>query len=188
MSVKSLELPAYDPRGAYGMALAYCTSNRGGCHLRAYPISHEILRKPVPTDRFSFSGKARIIKIAEDTNAVVDSLVACKFSFFGATLEEYAELLSATTGVEYGPQSLKEIGETICLTERFYNCENGFSAKDDRLPSRFFRDALSNSQEVREREIPAALSASYRNRPEAADGAPGPPKVRATLVGHRTRP
>src|SRR6266704_3211075 len=38
MSVKSLELPAYDPRGAYGMALAYCTSNRGGCHLRAYPI------------------------------------------------------------------------------------------------------------------------------------------------------
>ena len=72
-----------------------CTSNRGGCHLRAYPISHEILRKPVATDRFSFSGKGRIIKIAEDTNAAVDSLVACKFSFFGATLEEYAELLSA---------------------------------------------------------------------------------------------
>jgi len=57
MSVKSLELPAYDPRGAYGMALAYATSNRGGCHLRAYPISHEILRKPVASDRFSFSGR-----------------------------------------------------------------------------------------------------------------------------------
>src|SRR6266702_5563512 len=110
MSVKSLELPAYDPRGAYGMALAYCTSNRGGCHLRAYPISHEILRKPVATDRFSFSGTARIIKIAEDTNATIDSLVACKFSFFGASLEEYAELLSAATGVEYSPQSLTEIG------------------------------------------------------------------------------
>ena len=92
MSVKSLELPAYDPRGAYGMALAYATSNRGGCHLRAYPISHEILRKPVASDRFSFSGKARMIKIAEDANAAVDSLVACKFAFFGASLEEYAEL------------------------------------------------------------------------------------------------
>ena len=98
MSVKSLELPAYDPRGAYGMALAYVTSNRGGCHLRAYPISHEILRKPVASDRFSFSGKARMIKIAEDANAAVDSLVACKFAFFGASLEEYAELLSAVTG------------------------------------------------------------------------------------------
>ncbi|TWJ26457.1 aldehyde ferredoxin oxidoreductase family protein [Geobacter argillaceus] len=148
MSVKGLELPAYDPRGAYGMALAYCTSNRGGCHLRAYPIAHEILRKPVATDRFSFSGKARIIKIAEDTNAAVDSLVACKFSFFGATLEEYAELLSATTGVEYSPQSLKEIGERIYLTERFYNCANGFTAGDDILPARFFAEAGSSGEGI----------------------------------------
>ena len=100
MSVKGQELPAYDPRGAYGMALAYAVSTRGGCHLRAYPISHEILRKPVATDRFTFSGKARIIKIAEDLNAVVDSLTACKFVFFAATLEEYAMALTAVTGVE----------------------------------------------------------------------------------------
>jgi aldehyde:ferredoxin oxidoreductase len=144
MSVKSLELPAYDPRGAYGMALAYCTSNRGGCHLRAYPISHEILRKPVATDRFSFSGKARIITIAEDTNAAVDSLVACKFSFFGATLEEYAELLSAATGMEYSPQRLHEIGNRIYLTERFYNCANGFDSRNDRLPERFFTEEGSS--------------------------------------------
>ena len=148
MSVKSLELPAYDPRGAYGMALAYCTSNRGGCHLRAYPISHEILRKPVPTDRFSFSGKARIITIAEDSNAAVDSLVACKFSFFGASLEEYAELLTATTGIDYSPQRLKEIGRRICLTERFYNCANGFSRKDDLLPKRFFTEAGSSGDGI----------------------------------------
>ncbi len=151
MSVKSLELPAYDPRGAYGMALAYCTSNRGGCHLRAYPISHEILRKPVATDRFSFSGKARIIKLAEDANAAVDSLVACKFSFFGATLEEYAELLSAATGEAYTPQSLKETGERIFMTERFYNCANGFDANDDRLPGRFFTEAGSGGEGI---EVP----------------------------------
>lgn len=151
MSVKSLELPAYDPRGAYGMALAYCTSNRGGCHLRAYPISHEILRKPVPTDRFSFSGKARIITIAEDTNAAVDSLVACKFSFFGASLEEFAELLTAATGCGYSPQRLKEIGRSICLTERFYNCANGFSRKEDILPERFFSEHGSSGDGI---EIP----------------------------------
>lgn len=148
MSVKSLELPAYDPRGACGMALAYCTSNRGGCHLRAYPISLEILRKPVAIDRFSFSDKARIIKIAEDTNAAVDSLAACKFSFFGATLEEFAGLLSAATGVEYDPQSLKEIGERICLTERFYNCANGFDRRDDRLPERFYREPGSAGEGI----------------------------------------
>lgn len=175
MSVKSLELPAYDPRGAYGMALAYCTSNRGGCHLRAYPISHEILRKPVPTDRFSFSGKARIIKIAEDTNAAVDSLVACKFSFFGATIEEYAELLSATSGMEYSPQSLKEIGERIYLTERFYNCANGFSSADDLLPERFYNEPGSSGEGIEIRPIDRQrfneeLQKYYRIRGLTEDG------------------
>lgn len=47
----------------------------------------------------SFSGKARIIKIAEDMNAVVDSLTACKFIFFAASLEEYARIYRAVTGV-----------------------------------------------------------------------------------------
>jgi aldehyde:ferredoxin oxidoreductase len=176
MTVKSLELPAYDPRGAYGMALAYVTSNRGGCHLRAYPISHEILRKPVPTDRFSFSGKARIIKIAEDVNAAVDSLVACKFAFLGATLEEYGELLSAVTGIDYTPESLKLIGERIYLTERFYNCENGFGAADDLLPERFFAEAGSGGEGIDVPPIDKArfleeLQKYYRIRGLTDDGA-----------------
>ncbi|HZD60645.1 MAG TPA: aldehyde ferredoxin oxidoreductase family protein [Anaerolineae bacterium] len=141
MSVKGLELPAYDPRGAYGMALAYATSSRGGCHLRAYPIANEILRKPVATDRFSFSGKARIIKIAEDMNAVADSLEMCKFAILAASLEEYAQILQGVTGIEYSGQSLLKIGEQIVNVERFYNCKNGFSAKDDMLPERFFSEA-----------------------------------------------
>ena len=148
LSVKALELPAYDPRGAYGMALAYCTSNRGGCHLSAYPISHEILRKPVATDRFSFSGKARIIAIAEDVNAAVDSLVACKFSFLGASLEEYSEILSAVTGVDFTPKELQEIGNRICLTERFYNFANGFDTRDDQLPERFFTEEGSSGDGI----------------------------------------
>ncbi len=140
MSVKSLELPAYDPRGAYGMALAYCTSTRGGCHLRAYPISHEILRKPVATDRFSFSGKARIIKISEDLNAAIDSIGACKFAFFGASLEEYARGFAAVTGLQIDHQDLLAAGDTISALERHINCLRGFTRKDDVLPLRFFTE------------------------------------------------
>jgi len=151
MSVKSMELPAYDPRGAYGMALAFCTSNRGGCHLAAYTISHEILRKPVATDRFSFSGKARVIKIAEDTNAAVDSMIFCRFSSLGVSPEEYAELLTATTGLESTPESLSRIGERIFMTERFYNCVNGFTAVDDILPDRFYKEHGSSGEGI---EIP----------------------------------
>lgn len=138
MAVKGLELPAYDPRGAYGMALGFAMSTRGGCHLRAYPISHEILRKPVATDRFSFSGKARIIKIAEDLNAVVDSLIACKFTFFAAGLEEYAKVFSAVTGQDVTAQDLLAAGEKIYYNERIINSCRGFDARHDDLPARFF--------------------------------------------------
>jgi aldehyde:ferredoxin oxidoreductase len=149
MSVKGLELPAYDPRGAYGMALAYATSNRGGCHLRAYPISYEILRKPVAADRFSFDGKARMVKIAEDMNAVIDSLTACKFVFFAASLEEYTKAVNAVTGRQYDVQSLIRIGERIWNLERSLNELNGFKQMHDDLPERFFKEEGSSSGAVK---------------------------------------
>ncbi len=151
MAVKSLELPAYDPRGAYGMALGYAVSTRGGCHLRAYPIGHEIFRKPVATDRFSFSGKARIIKISEDLNAVVDSLTACKFTFFAASMEEYAKAFTAVTGVEADAQDLLAIGERIYYNERIINYINGYDHHHDDLPYRFFKEAGSSGNAI---EIP----------------------------------
>lgn len=138
MTVKGQELPSYDPRGAYGMALSYATSTRGGCHLSAYPVSYEILRKPVATDRFTFEGKARIIKNSEDLNAVIDSLAVCGFIFFTASMEEYARVFYAVTGINLSAHELIKAGERIYYNERIMNAANGFSAKDDDLPSRFF--------------------------------------------------
>ncbi len=177
MSVKGLELPAYDPRGAYGMALGYATSTRGGCHLRAYPISHEILRKPVATDRFSFSGKARIIKIAEDVNAAVDSLTACKFLFFAASLEEYARALAAVTGQPATAQSLLAVGERVDYQERMLNAAYGFAAADDDLPARFFAEQGSGNATlpvppVPRQEFLAARAAYYRIRGLDENGLP----------------
>lgn len=183
MAVKGLELPAYDPRGAYGMSLAYALSTRGGCHLRAYPISHEILRKPVATDRFTYSGKARIIKIAEDQNAVVDSLTACKFIFFAAGLEEYAKAYSAVTGIATTAEELLRAGERIYYQERMMNGANGFSALDDDLPQRFFSEAGSGDQAlaIRPLDRPAFLAARakyYRIRGLDEEGRPTPAKMR----------
>jgi aldehyde:ferredoxin oxidoreductase len=166
MSVKGQELPAYDPRGAYGMALGYVTSTRGACHLTAYPISHEILRKPVATDRLSFAGKARIIKIAEDMNAVVDSLTACKFVFFASGLEEYARVCTAVTGLETTAQDLLRIGERIYYRERIMNAMNGFAGAEDDLPARFFAEAGSSPQTraLSREEFLSARAGYYRIR------------------------
>lgn len=138
MTVKNQELSAYDPRGSYGMALSYATSTRGGCHLSAYPVSYEILRKPVATDRFIFEGKARIIKNSEDLNAAIDSLAVCRFIFFAASMEEYARVFYAVTGISLPAHELIRAGERIYYNERMMNAANGFSEKEDDLPSRFF--------------------------------------------------
>jgi aldehyde:ferredoxin oxidoreductase len=177
MAVKGQELPAYDPRGAYGMALAYATSSRGGCHLRAYPISHEILRKPVATNRFSFNGKARMIKIGEDLNAVADSLTACKFTFFAASLEEYAKIYTAVTGIKTLSQDLFEVGERICYNERMMNAANGFAEKDDDLPVRFFtmpghKDSSINIKPIDREAFLAARTNYYIARKLNKNGAP----------------
>jgi len=177
MSVKGLELPAYDPRGAYGLALAYAVSTQGGTHLRAYPLSHEILRKPVATDRFSFSGKARIIKGAEDMLAAADSLTACKYLFLAASLEEYARVYAAVTGIAATAQDLALAGERIVYQERLLNARNGFSAVHDDLPGRFFTEAGSSSPDIPVPPVPredflAARAAYYRIRGLDENGLP----------------
>ena len=48
--VKGMSIPAYDPRGLKGMGIAYATSNRGACHLRAYTPASELGLIPLKTD------------------------------------------------------------------------------------------------------------------------------------------
>ncbi|MGE4264673.1 MAG: aldehyde ferredoxin oxidoreductase family protein [Desulfovibrio sp.] len=177
MSVKGLDLPPFDPRGAYGLALGYAVSTQGGSHLRANPISHEVLRKPVATDRFSFSGKARIIKGAEDMHAAADSLTICRHLLLAAGLEEYAKAYSAVTGQSATAGDLLKAGERICYQERLLNAQNGFSAADDDLPARFFAEPGSGAPDLPVPPIPRedflrARSAYYRIRCLDENGLP----------------
>src|SRR3989338_6513509 len=41
MTVKGQEFPGYDPRAMQGTGLAYATSNRGACHLKASPFTDD---------------------------------------------------------------------------------------------------------------------------------------------------
>jgi aldehyde:ferredoxin oxidoreductase len=147
--VKGLELPAYDPRGAKGIALAYVTSNRGGCHLRAYTIGPEILSNPEFVNPAAEIGKAKLVRQMEDAYAVYDSLIACKFHGFAlfSTLEyefdDIAKLLAAVTGLKWTSEGLHEVGARIYTLERLFNAREGFNSKHDALP-RKFRIRLDN--------------------------------------------
>ena len=142
MHVKGLELPAYDPRGAKGMGLAYATSNRGGCHLRAYMILSEILSFPRYLDPLKTEEKAELVKALQDVFAVLDSMILCKFTSF-ATFDTlyyeptvYARLLTTATGFYFNDEEFRKVGERIYNLERLFNIREGFDRKDDTLPLR----------------------------------------------------
>ncbi len=160
MSVKGLQLPGYDPRGVLGQALGYATSNRGGCHLRAYMVAPEILGKPKLVDRLTFSGKSGLVMIHQNFGAVIDSLVMCKFASFAISEEECADILSAVTGIEYSSEDLLKTGERIWNMERLYNLREGFTREDDTLPDRMFQgdNAINRS------DFNATLKEYYRFR------------------------
>jgi aldehyde:ferredoxin oxidoreductase len=148
MQVKGLELPAYDPRAAKGMALAYATSNRGGCHLRAYVVMSELLSLPRYIDPSSYEGKAELVRRLQDIYAVVDSLIMCKFTsfaFFSTLSYEptvYARLLTTATGMYVDEEELLKVGERIFNVERLFNLREGFSRSDDTLPGRLLKEPL----------------------------------------------
>ncbi len=171
--IKGLELPGYDPRGLYGQALSYATSNRGGCHLRAYMVAPEIIGKPKLIHRLNPEGKAGLVVIFQNLNAAIDSLILCKFTAFAMTEVEYAKLLSAVTGVDFRAEDLLRIGERIYNLERLFNVRAGFSGEDDTLPEKIFsgKNALS-------REIFEEMLKEYYEFREWRNGVPTEEKLR----------
>jgi aldehyde:ferredoxin oxidoreductase len=161
MSVKGLELPAYDPRGVQGQGLAYATSNRGGCHLRAYMIGPEILGVPKLIERFSTSGKAEMVIISQNLCAAVDSLVLCRFSMFALDAVQYSKLLTAATGIEFTDEDLMTVGERIWNLERLFNLREGFSAKDDTLPKRLLEEPMPEGPSKGRKSLVASMLPSY---------------------------
>jgi aldehyde:ferredoxin oxidoreductase len=140
MTVKGQAIPAYDPRGMKGMGIAYATSNRGACHLRAYTPAAELGVMPfgsLKVDPLAWEGKGKLTRIFQDIHAVSDSLDLCKFSAFAQGMEEYTEQFNGVTGLNYTVAELLKCGERIYNLERHYNNQCGFGEGSDYLPKRF---------------------------------------------------
>lgn len=142
MSVKKQELPAYDPRAIQGQGLAYATSNRGGCHVRAYLISPEILALPEKLDRFEANGKPEWVKIFQDLTAAIDSTGMCLFTSFAMNADDYADIINAVTGYDFDAASLLATGDRIWNMEKLFNIDSGLGKADDTLPKRLLEEGI----------------------------------------------
>jgi len=131
--IKDLEFPAYDPRGNYGMGLAYATSERGACHLRAFTIFSE--------DPFDLEQLADEVIGGQNFNAIKWSMCLCDF-WGSVTSEIMAELLSAGLGRNVRAEDLEAAGERIWNLTRLFNLRAGFTDEHDKLPKKMMEQPL----------------------------------------------
>ncbi|MCG8483776.1 MAG: aldehyde ferredoxin oxidoreductase C-terminal domain-containing protein, partial [Clostridia bacterium] len=178
MSVKKQEMPAYDGRGIQGIGLNYATSNRGGCHVRGYMISPEVLGIPQKLDQFTTDGKAAMLKIFQDVTAVVDSLGLCLFITFGIGLPEIASMFRTGTGINFSDEEVLQIGERIWNMEKLFNLKNGFEKSDDTLPPRLLKEPIPDGpSKGKVSQLEIMLEEYYKERGWGADGIPSEEKV-----------
>ncbi|KOM97660.1 aldehyde:ferredoxin oxidoreductase [Clostridium botulinum] len=143
MTVKKQELPAYDPRGIQGHGITYAVNNRGGCHIKGYMISPEILGYPEKLDRFSLEGKAAYAKIFHDLTAVIDSLGLCIFTTFGLGVQDYVDMYNVVVGGKlHDAESIMEAGDRIWTLEKLFNLEAGIDSSHDTLPKRLLKEPI----------------------------------------------
>lgn len=171
VEVKGLELPAYDSRASFSMALAYATADRGACHQRAWPIATDALGGD--RDPYSTEDHAAAVVSEQDEQAISFSVVACDFTVYG--YENAAEWLDAL-GYNHDESDLETIGERIYNLTRLFNVREGFDSADDSLPERL-KQPLGNGgpadgNMITDEEFEEMLSEYYELRGWTADGVP----------------
>jgi putrescine aminotransferase len=169
---KGMEIPAYDPRGQFGMALAYATSERGACHLRAFPIFSET--------PFDHEAMAHEVLAGQNFNGVKWSLGFCDF---WGTVDAgmLAEMLSIGLGWEVTAEELEKAGERIWNLTRLINNREGFTAADDGLSKKILTQAIEKGEQdghtVTEADLEAMKKIYYQARGWDENGAPTQAKL-----------
>ncbi|MBU0496603.1 MAG: aldehyde ferredoxin oxidoreductase family protein [Candidatus Thermoplasmatota archaeon] len=139
VQVKGLEIPGYDPRGAFGMGLAYATSDRGGCHQRAWTVTAEINNPNF--HRFSFEKKAHLVKKVQDERSAFFSLVLCDFAPISET--DCVSMWNLASGFDHTVESYLLAGERIWNLIRLFNLRETQGSLVDTLPPRFYKDPFT---------------------------------------------
>jgi aldehyde:ferredoxin oxidoreductase len=168
-TVKAMELPAYDPRGAHSMALAYATSDRGACHRRARTVEREVFDGGWDPER-----AARAVADEQNQRSVLWSLVVDDFvgDVFADLGAEWLDAVGLDTEGD-----LETVGERIWTLTRLFNVREGVSRADDELPPALRAAPDGPGEGIDPGRFEAMLDAYYEIRGWGPDGRP----TRATV-------
>jgi aldehyde:ferredoxin oxidoreductase len=191
IEVKNLEVPGYDPRGAFGMSLSYSTSDRGGCHMRAYSIGDEVISGNMAPD--TMEGKPHAIIASDVENGFLgQNFSSLKYSgiwcdFWAITPTQIAQMCRHLYGREVTREELLTLGERVWNLGRLFNLREG--VERDTLPRKLlddpFPDGPSAGKAITSAVFDAAVQEFYRLRGWDEDGVPGEQKLTAIDVDVR---
>jgi aldehyde:ferredoxin oxidoreductase len=105
---------------------------------------------PYGGEQETYRGKPKVVYYYELLKSVVDTIGVCYFTskwcdlnFLGP--EEYADLLSAATGISFSGDDLMSLGRNIHNIEKAFNTLHaGFGKEDDYPPKRFLEEPVKS--------------------------------------------
>ena len=143
MTIKKLEIPAYDPRASFTQALGYMTSPTGACHLRGgYAVSLAFFGGTKEIPRFSLLQSPMAIRNMQNLGIIQDSLGICRFTGFAFSADPWSRMVSGITGLQFSTSKLEEIANRVATLERLFNLRAGVKWEDDTLPVRFSKEPI----------------------------------------------
>jgi aldehyde:ferredoxin oxidoreductase len=175
--IKGLEVTGYDLRCLKTAALGFAVSFRGADHNRHGAYVFDVKGK---VDRLKAErGRGKMVRDMEDTYALIDSLIICKFSrgTYYNELEDMAKLYNLVTGIDMSAEELKRSGERINTIGRLINIREGFGRKDDTLPWKVMHMPIPDEGPVKgafvsQEELDLLLDDYYQSRGWNVDGVP----------------
>ncbi|MBN2032521.1 MAG: aldehyde ferredoxin oxidoreductase family protein [Deltaproteobacteria bacterium] len=167
--VKGLEPAGYDPRVLKGMGLAYGSSDRGACHLRATFYKPELSGLIDPD---TIKGKAAMFTEWEDRLTIFDTLILCRFYRDLYQWDELSTIIQGATGLSLDQEGMRAVAANIMDATRHFNLREGLRPEDDCLPPRFHHEALESGKVITEADMRTLLDEYYQNRGWNKQGVP----------------
>ncbi|MCP4398266.1 MAG: aldehyde ferredoxin oxidoreductase family protein [bacterium] len=188
MHVKGQEFPAHEPRGKWGVGLGYAVSPTGADHLQA-AHDHAVMNPGDDSNEYDFANiadlsplgifepmpvedlspeKVRLFVYLQYIWSLHDVLDWCIFTNVpenrGFNLDQIVDILRSATGWKTSVFELMKAGERAITMSRAFNCREGLTANDDRLPERMFesmREGALKGHAIDREQFEQALELYY---------------------------
>ncbi|MCX8070824.1 MAG: aldehyde ferredoxin oxidoreductase C-terminal domain-containing protein, partial [Thermodesulfovibrionales bacterium] len=143
-------------------SLAYATSDRGACHLRATFYKAELSGMIAPE---TIDGKAEMFIDFEDRLTIMDTLILCRFYRDFYLWDELSEIIRLTTGLNLNKERLQGIALDVTNLVKEYNFREGMTDNDNKIPERFFKEPFDEVKDnLKKEEFETLIDRYYKLR------------------------